>query len=150
MLNVHCDLCGMPTEMASAKRCLPCLKLERRIVRDPDLVRRILDAIPLPRPEERNWMGEVMTPHLVPSVLVALLRTSSDPTFRMSKTDPSAIKLLEFRMIARTFPERDEHGPIGGDYEPVWAWRPTERGKLMVDALVRTPVPPKTPAAEVD
>lgn len=42
---VPCELCGMVTPMLGTRRCDSCWELERRIRRDPDLARRILQAV---------------------------------------------------------------------------------------------------------
>lgn len=40
--TVPCGLCGKPTMMTGTKRCDPCWHVERAVLSDPELARRIL------------------------------------------------------------------------------------------------------------
>lgn len=43
-----CRLCGKPTQMLGTKLCDFCWELERRIHRDPEIARRILNEMDAP------------------------------------------------------------------------------------------------------
>jgi len=43
--TIPCKWCHMPTPMLGTRMCDRCYELEMRIERDPDLARRMLDAI---------------------------------------------------------------------------------------------------------
>lgn len=46
--STPCRLCGKPTEMLGTKLCEPCWHVERAVLGDPDLARRILADLDKP------------------------------------------------------------------------------------------------------
>jgi hypothetical protein len=54
--TVPCTLCGTPTPMTATKLCTRCWELSRRIRRDPELARQLVNAHEAPNAKPTIWL----------------------------------------------------------------------------------------------
>lgn len=127
VVPVPCGICGEPTRMTATKRCDRCWELEGHIQRDPELARKILDAMkpspfsmtmrdilhvlrnPWGKPE-----GEVRAARLAAADLLEAFEAMSDRLYgyviREAGPKPVPPKRLG-DLIARELDSRPRQGP---------------------------------------
>lgn len=138
VVPVPCGICGEPTRMTATKRCDRCWELEGHIQRDPELARKILDAMkpspfsmtmrdilhvlrnPWGKPE-----GEVRAARLAAADLLEAFEAMSDRLYgyviREAGPKPVPPKRLG-DLIARELDSRPRQGPSDGERVVAACW----------------------------
>ena len=98
---VSCEICGTPTAMTGTKRCDRCWELEKRILREPDLARRILDGTPRYKADDPLRIaleiqrqhaddGAVYMPKAMWKIVTSALRCSAQSEIEKHKPDQAS------------------------------------------------------------
>ena len=90
-----CGLCGKPTPMTATKRCDGCWELERRVLAQPDLARKILAAVTPAAPSDAEIAalveahGHATMPYIISRLRRAFARAALSQTMQ-PQAEPAA------------------------------------------------------------